>query len=91
MLEAQLQRNVRPEISSEVDSNHVTVVANMLDVAGVDHVITMDLHSSQIQGFFSRPVDNLFAEPSIAKFIRERIAEYATGVIVSKNAGGAKR
>ena len=67
------------------------LVANMLDVAGVDHVITMDLHSSQIQGFFNRPVDNLFAEPSIAKFIKEHIPEYATGVVVSKNAGGAKR
>jgi ribose-phosphate pyrophosphokinase len=67
------------------------VLANMLDVAGVNHVITMDLHSSQIQGFFNRPVDNLFAEPSIAKFIREKITDYRNGVVVSKNAGGAKR
>jgi phosphoribosylpyrophosphate synthetase len=63
----------------------------MLHVAGVDHVITMDLHSSQMQGFFSRPVDNLFAEPAIVKFIRDKIPEYANGVVVSKNAGGAKR
>jgi ribose-phosphate pyrophosphokinase len=35
----------------------------MLTVAGVDHIITMDLHASQIQGFFELPVDNLYAEP----------------------------
>ncbi|KAG6898764.1 hypothetical protein C0993_004469 [Termitomyces sp. T159_Od127] len=39
------------------------LVANMLTVAGCDHVITMDLHASQIQGFFDIPVDNLFSEP----------------------------
>ncbi|KAG5459197.1 MAG: phosphoribosyltransferase-like protein, partial [Olpidium bornovanus] len=38
------------------------LVANMLTVAGADHVITMDLHASQIQGFFNVPVDNLYAE-----------------------------
>lgn len=63
----------------------------MLVVAGVDHVITMDLHSSQIQGFFDKPTDNLFAEPSIAKYIREHVVGYEFGVVVSKNAGGAKR
>ncbi len=51
----------------------------------------MDLHSSQIQGFFNKPVDNLFAEPSIAKFIRDKISDVTNGVVVSKNAGGAKR
>jgi ribose-phosphate pyrophosphokinase len=63
----------------------------MLGVAGVDHVITMDLHSSQIQGFFKCPVDNLFAEPSIAKYIRDTIDGYQNSVIVSKNAGAVKR
>ena len=63
----------------------------MLRVAGVDHVMTIDLHSSHIQGFFNVPVDNLFAEPSIAKFIKENIPDYIHGVVVSKNAGAAKR
>jgi len=63
----------------------------MLATAGVDHIITMDLHSSVIQGFFDRPVDNLLAEPSIAKYIKEHIPDYTDGVIVAKNAGGAKR
>jgi ribose-phosphate pyrophosphokinase len=67
------------------------VVANMLTVAGVDHIITMDLHASQMQGFFSRPIDNLVAEPSIAKYIVEKIPNYQNGVVVSKSAGGAKR
>jgi len=68
------------------------LVANMLTVAGADHVITMDLHASQIQGFFDIPVDNLYAEPSTLKHIRLNIPEFANGgVIVSPDAGGAKR
>lgn len=64
----------------------------MLTVAGADHVITMDLHASQIQGFFNIPVDNLYAEPSTLKHIRECIPDFASGgVIVSPDAGGAKR
>ncbi|KAJ3295354.1 hypothetical protein HK104_002771 [Borealophlyctis nickersoniae] len=67
------------------------VVANMLAVAGVDHIITMDLHSSQIQGFFKSPVDNLVAEPCIARYIQANYPNYTNGVVISKNAGGAKR
>lgn len=66
-------------------------VANMLSVAGADHIITMDLHASQIQGFFDIPVDNLYAEPAILKYIRESIPKWETSVIVSPDAGGAKR
>ncbi|KAI9253005.1 phosphoribosyl synthetase-associated domain-containing protein [Sporodiniella umbellata] len=67
------------------------LVANMLAVAGVDHIITMDLHASQMQGFFQRPVDNLYAEPVIARWITHSVPNWQNGVIVSKNAGGAKR
>ncbi|KAJ3369522.1 hypothetical protein GGF31_005232 [Allomyces arbusculus] len=68
------------------------LVANMLTVAGADHVITMDLHASQIQGFFNIPVDNLYAEPSVLKYIRDHVPNWATdSVIVSPDAGGAKR
>eukprot|EP00048_Salpingoeca_helianthica_P009427 m.135315 g.135315 ORF g.135315 m.135315 type:complete len:397 (+) comp14867_c1_seq1:1625-2815(+) len=67
------------------------LVANMLTVAGADHIITMDLHASQIQGFFDLPVDNLYAEPAIIKYIKESIPNWATAVIVSPDAGGAKR
>ncbi|EIE85001.1 hypothetical protein RO3G_09711 [Rhizopus delemar RA 99-880] len=67
------------------------LVANMLAVAGVDHIITMDLHASQMQGFFQRPVDNLYAEPVIARWITHTVPNWQNGVVVSKNAGGAKR
>src|SRR5277367_6948235 len=67
------------------------VVANLLTMAGVAHVITMDLHASQMQGFFSIPVDNLYAEPSLARWIREHILDWKSCVIISKSPGGAKR
>lgn len=67
------------------------LVANMLTVAGADHIITMDLHASQIQGFFDIPVDNLYAEPAVLKWIKENINDWQNGVVVSPDAGGAKR
>jgi len=66
------------------------LVANMIQKAGCDHVITMDLHASQIQGFFDVPVDNLFAEPSVLNYIRTTF-DIPNVVIVSPDAGGAKR
>jgi ribose-phosphate pyrophosphokinase len=67
------------------------MLANLLGVAGVHHVITVDLHASQMQGFFKCPVDNLHAEPLIARWIRHNIPNWRDGVVVSKNAGGTKR
>jgi len=67
------------------------LVANMLSVAGADHIITMDLHASQIQGFFDIPVDNLFAEPAVVKWIMDNIPDWKNAIIVSPDAGGAKR
>ncbi|OCK83221.1 ribose-phosphate pyrophosphokinase-like protein 1 [Lepidopterella palustris CBS 459.81] len=66
------------------------LMANMLQTAGCNHVITMDLHASQIQGFFNVPVDNLYAEPSTLRWIRENL-NVKDCVIVSPDAGGAKR
>ncbi|KXH51589.1 ribose-phosphate diphosphokinase [Colletotrichum salicis] len=66
------------------------LVANMLQVSGCNHVITMDLHASQIQGFFNIPVDNLYAEPSVLQWIRQNM-NVEDCVIVSPDAGGAKR
>jgi ribose-phosphate pyrophosphokinase len=65
------------------------LVANMLEVAGANRVITMDLHAGQIQGFFDIPVDNLFAAPVILEYIREHL----TGnlVVVSPDTGGVVR
>ncbi|SPO30497.1 related to ribose-phosphate diphosphokinase catalytic chain I [Ustilago trichophora] len=66
------------------------LIANMLENAGCDHVITMDLHASQIQGFFDVPVDNLYAEPAALQYICEMV-DVNKAVIVSPDAGGAKR
>ncbi|KAI0793519.1 phosphoribosyl pyrophosphokinase [Abortiporus biennis] len=67
------------------------LVANMLQKSGCDHVITMDLHASQIQGFFDVPVDKyLYAEPSAIQYIRANF-DLSNLVIVSPDAGGAKR
>ncbi|KAI9820755.1 MAG: hypothetical protein M1827_005125 [Pycnora praestabilis] len=66
------------------------LVANMLQTAGCNHVITMDLHASQVQGFFNVPVDNLYAEPSTERWIRENL-DVGRCVVVSPDAGGAKR
>merc|ERR1711939_93063 len=66
------------------------LMANMLQTAGCNHVITMDLHASQIQGFFNVPVDNLYAEPNSTKWIRENL-NISECVVVSPDAGGAKR
>jgi len=65
------------------------LVANLIEVSGIDRVITIDLHASQIQGFFNIPVDNLYAEPLIIKYIRKNIS--GEKVIVSPDAGGVKR
>uniref|UniRef100_A0A8C9UYY7 ribose-phosphate diphosphokinase n=1 Tax=Scleropages formosus TaxID=113540 RepID=A0A8C9UYY7_SCLFO len=67
------------------------LVANMLSVAGADHIITMDLHASQIQGFFDIAVDNLYAEPAVLQWIKGNIPEWKNCIIVSPDAGGAKR
>ncbi|KAI0094880.1 phosphoribosyl pyrophosphokinase [Irpex rosettiformis] len=63
------------------------LVANMLQKSGCDHVITMDLHASQIQGFFDVP---LYAEPSAIQYIHNNFS-LENVVIVSPDAGGAKR
>lgn len=67
------------------------MIANLLHIAGVDHVITIDLHANQMQGFFKCPVDNLVAEPIIARWIKQNIPNWHEAVVVSKNPGGTKR
>ncbi|KAF5093451.1 hypothetical protein D0Z03_002411 [Geotrichum reessii] len=68
------------------------MLANLLTMAGADHVITVDLHATQMQGFFTKPVDNLYAGPTLARWIRQNIPDYAeNAVMVSKNPGGTKR
>ncbi|RDA83515.1 hypothetical protein CP532_2682 [Ophiocordyceps camponoti-leonardi (nom. inval.)] len=68
-----------------------TLVADLLTCAGADHIITMDLHDPQYQGFFDIPVDNLYGKPLLQSYIQKHIPDYKDAVIVSPDAGGAKR
>ena len=60
-------------------------------MAGIQHVITVDLHAPPTQGFFGRPVDDLYAEPLIARWIRANVQGWKDAVVVSKNPGGTIR
>ena len=75
-------RSARVAISAKV-------VANMLTSIGVDRVLTMDLHSDQIQGFFDIPVDNIYATPLLLSDIEEK--KYENLVVVSPDVGGVVR
>ena len=65
------------------------LVADLLSSAGTDRVLTMDLHSAQIQGFFNTPVDHLFAAPVIIDYISRLKLPRLT--VVSPDAGGVER
>jgi len=65
------------------------LVANMLERAGADRVLTVDFHMNQLQGFFNIPVDNLYAEPILMKYIQENIPEEK--VIVALGVAGVHR
>lgn len=67
------------------------LVANLITTAGADRVLTMDLHSGQIQGFFDVPADNLFSAPVFAKDIAERDEGHEKLTIVSPDVGGVGR
>jgi ribose-phosphate pyrophosphokinase len=76
------QRSARVPISAKV-------IANMLVSAGVDRVLTIDLHAEQIQGFFDIPVDNIYASPVLLKSIRT--SKYKNTVMISPDTGGVAR
>lgn len=66
------------------------LMADLIKSAGADRVLTMDLHSDAVHGFFSMPVDHLTAAPLIANYIR-RTTDLSRAVAVATDAGGAKR
>ncbi|MEC7958717.1 MAG: ribose-phosphate pyrophosphokinase [Pseudomonadota bacterium] len=66
------------------------LVANMIDKAGANRVLTMDLHAGQIQGFFDIPTDNLFAAPVLVEDIKSKLSK-DTPIIVSPDVGGVVR
>jgi ribose-phosphate pyrophosphokinase len=65
------------------------VVADMLSAAGVDRLLTMDLHSDQIQGFFDIPVDNIYASPILLSDVWKQ--NYQNLIVVSPDVGGVVR
>ena len=81
---ARQDRKVKPRtpISSKL-------VADLLTAAGVDRVVSMDLHAGQIQGFFNIPFDHLYAMPVLLEYMREKFTDGA--VVVSPDAGGVER
>jgi ribose-phosphate pyrophosphokinase len=75
-------RSARVAISAKV-------VANMLQIAGVDRVLTMDLHADQIQGFFDIPVDNIYAAPLLLEDCQKQ--KFENLIVVSPDVGGVVR
>ena len=64
------------------------LVANLLTAAGVNRVLTMDLHTEQIQGFFDIPVDHMYAAPVMVRYLRQR--QLQSPVVVSPDSGSVK-
>ncbi len=75
-------RSARVAISAKL-------VANMITVAGVDRVLTVDVHAEQIQGFFDIPVDNVYASPLLMGDIWQQ--KYQNLIVVSPDVGGVVR
>ena len=75
-------RSTRVPISAKV-------VANMMEAAGINRVLTMDLHADQIQGFFDIPVDNIYASPVLLSDLKGK--NYSDLVVVSPDVGGVVR
>ena len=68
------------------------LVANMITEAGIDRVLTLDLHAAQIQGFFDIPVDNLYASPIFALDIEHHFKDKMSDImVISPDVGGVAR
>jgi ribose-phosphate pyrophosphokinase len=66
------------------------LVANLITTAGCDRVVTVDLHAAQIQGFFDKPTDNLFAQPEMAEDILRKYGQKDL-MVISPDVGGVVR
>jgi ribose-phosphate pyrophosphokinase len=82
---ARQDRKVEPRVPISAK-----LVADLITTAGASRVMTTDLHSGQIQGFFNIPVDNLFATPVLIQYLLEHL-DPADVTIVSPDAGGVER
>src|SRR5438094_1484344 len=81
---ARQDRKVQPRVPISAK-----LVADLLEAAGIDRLLALDLHAGQIQGFFSVPVDHLFAAPVIIDYLGKK--DLRDPVIVSPDAGGVER
>ena len=66
------------------------LVARMLETAGIDRLLTMDLHAGQVQGFFQHPVDHMTAMPILTQFVKDQLGDASNLVIISPDAGRVK-
>ena len=66
------------------------LVARMLETAGIDRLLTMDLHAGQVQGFFSKPVDHMTALPILTQYVKDQLGPESELVIVAPDAGRVK-
>jgi ribose-phosphate pyrophosphokinase len=64
--------------------------AELLEVAGIDRLVTMDLHAGQVQGFFSKTVDHMTAVPILTQFVQDQLGHEANLVIIAPDAGRVK-
>jgi ribose-phosphate pyrophosphokinase len=67
------------------------LVANMMVTAGIERVLTLDLHAAQIQGFFDIPVDNLYASPIFALDVQKQFDDLSDVLVISPDVGGVAR
>src|SRR5213079_3684132 len=81
---ARQDRKVQPRVPISAK-----LVADLLEAAGIDRLLALDLHAGQIQGFFRVPVDHLFANPIIIDYLGKK--ELREPVIVAPDAGGVER
>jgi ribose-phosphate pyrophosphokinase len=66
------------------------LVAKCLETAGIDRLLTMDLHAGQMQGFFSKPVDHMTAMPVLTQYVKDQLGHESDLVIISPDAGRVK-
>ncbi|HKF80411.1 MAG TPA: ribose-phosphate pyrophosphokinase [Thermoleophilaceae bacterium] len=66
------------------------LVADMLETAGIDRLVTMDLHAGQMQGFFSRPVDHMTAIHPLTQYVTDQLGHESDLVIIAPDAGRVK-
>src|SRR5205807_4478261 len=63
------------------------LVAKMLERAGIDRLLTMDLHAGQVQGFFEKTVDHMTAMPLLTQYVKDQLGDESDLVIISPDAG----